>query len=280
MFYLRSMLSSLLLLMMASPLVAATVDVRTLKTLPLATPALDVAATADGKRFYVLDSSGAVQVYAADGQRLGGFQVGSEVTGITPQGPDQLLLEKAARRELILVALEISEEIETRNAPTLGPADAPVAIVVFDDFECPYCARAVPLLKQVQQAYPRQSRLVFKNFPLAMHRHAEAAAIAGLAAERQGKFWPYHDLLFEHYNRLDPQKISELAERAGLDPVRFEKDRRDPQLQRQVAEDVRQGREIGVRGTPTIFINGRRVQERSAQEMTRMIEEELAKSGR
>ncbi|MDT8420233.1 MAG: thioredoxin domain-containing protein [Desulfuromonadales bacterium] len=272
---LQKALLILLMLVLASPLSAATVDVKTLKTLSLPATPRDVAATADGKRIYVLNQDGAVQIYSVSGQLIGDFPAGADVTGITPQGPDLLILEKPGRQELTLVSLEMSEEIDVSNSPSLGPADAPVSIVVFDDFECPYCAKAVPLLKQIQQAYPQQSKLVFKNFPLKMHRNAEAAAIAGLAADRQGKFWPYHDLLFEHFNRLNPQKISELAKQAGLDMARFEMDRKDPALMRQVQADISQGRNIGVRGTPTLFINGRRVQQRSFDEMSRMIEEEL-----
>lgn len=277
MFRIGTLLSCLLLVVLAGSLWAASIDVSTLKTLSLSETPLDVAATTDGKRIYVLTETGKVQIYTVSGQLLGEFAVGAEVTGIIPQGPEYLILEKPASKELTLVSLEISENVDTSNAPSFGPIDAPVAIVVFDDFECPYCAKSVPLLKEAQQLYPEQTRLVFKNFPLKMHRNAEAAAIAGLAADRQGKFWPYHDLLFEHYNRLNPQKIAELAKQAGLDLAQFERDRRDKQLARQVQEDIRQGKEIGVRGTPTIFINGRRVKERSVREMKRMIEEELEK---
>lgn len=265
----------LFLVLPVSPLAAARVDVRALQTLPLETAPLDVTATADGKRLYVLSGNGSVLVYSDSGQRIGEFPVDQKVTGITAQGSDLLVLEKPADRQLSLVALEISEEINLSGSPVFGPENAPVAIVVFDDFECPYCSKAVPLLKQVQQAYPKDSKLVFKNFPLKMHRHAEAAALAGLAAHRQGKFWPLHDLLFENFNRLNPQKIDELARQAGLDMGRFAKDRQDPQLQRQLQADINEGRKAGVRGTPTLFINGRRVKQRSFNEMSRMIEEEL-----
>lgn len=277
MLLMRTLVTGLLLLVLATPLLAASIDVKTLKSMPLSATPLDVAATADGKRIYVLTDTGAVQVYTVSGQLLGEFQVGTDVTGIVPQGPEYLILEKPGSKELTLISLEMSEDINVSNAPSLGPDDAPVTIVVFDDFECPYCAKAVPLLKDAQKLYPEQTRLAYKNFPLKMHRNAEAAAIAGLAADRQGKFWPYHDLLFEHYNRLNPQKIAELAKQAGLDLAKFEKDRRDPQLKRQVQTDMSQGREIGVRGTPSIFINGRKVNERNINAMRRMIEEELAK---
>lgn len=274
----RNLLVCFVLLMLVSPLSAASIDVRTLKTLPLSAAALDVAATVDGKRIYVLDNAGGVQVFSAAGELLGKANVGTDVTGITPQGAENLILEKKGRQELTFIALGISEKIDVKKSPFLGPANAAVSIVVFDDFECPYCAKAVPLLKQVQGAYPKQAKLVFKNFPLKMHRNAEAAAIAGLAADRQGKFWPLHDLLFANYNKLNPQKIVDLAKQAGLDMAQFEKDRRDPKLKQQVQDEIREGQRIGVRGTPTLFINGRRVMKRDIKEMTRMIEEELVKA--
>ena len=271
----RNLLVCFVLLALVSPLSAGSIDVRTLKTLPLSEAALDVAATVDGKRIYVLDNAGGVQVFSAAGQLLGEAKVGTDVTGITPQGAENLILEKTGRQELTLISLGISEKIDVSKSPTLGPVNAPVSIVVFDDFECPYCAKAVPLLKQVQQAYPKQANLVFKNFPLKMHKNAGPAAIAGLAADRQGKFWPLHDLFFENYNKLNPQKIVDLAKQAGLNVAQFEKDQRDPKLAQQVQDEIRQGQGIGVRGTPTIFINGRRVMKRDLQEMTRMIDEEL-----
>jgi protein-disulfide isomerase len=208
----------------------------------------------------------------------GSFAAGPGVSGITPQGPNRLILQLAERKEMVLVALEPLVKISTEGAPTLGPADAPVTIAVFDDFQCPYCAKAVPLFKEVQAAYPEQVKLVFKNFPLGMHKHARAAAVAGLAAQRQGKFWPLHDLLFENYSQLNPQKIQQLAEQAGLDMVKFEQDRTDPQLNRQVSADLQEGQRIGVRGTPTVFVNGRRLPQRSKAAFDQLIQAELAKS--
>ncbi|APG27157.1 hypothetical protein A7E78_04485 [Syntrophotalea acetylenivorans] len=113
---------------------------------------------------------------------------------------------------MTLLALQPVVSLKTAGTPFLGAPEAPIEIAVFDDFECSYCARAVPLFKQVLETYPGKVKLVFKNFPLGMHKNSRAAATAALAAERQGKFWPLYDLLFENYNKLNPQKIHELAE--------------------------------------------------------------------
>ncbi len=271
----KKLLIILILLLSASPLLASSVDVNMIRTVPLGETPLQVAATADGQRIYVLTDAGKVHLFNADGAPQGSFEVGPDVTGITPQGSNRLVLQLAERQEMLLIALQPVVKIDSSNSPILGNADAPVEIVVYDDFECPYCARSVPLLKQVLDAYPDKVKLVFKNFPLPMHKSARTAALAGLAAEQQGKFWPLHDLLFDNYNKLSPQKIRELAQQAGLDMSRFDKALADPKLLQQVNSDIQEGQQIGVRGTPTIFINGRRLQQRSMDGFKKMIDAEL-----
>jgi protein-disulfide isomerase len=262
---------------LAGNLWAASIDVRLLGTVPLDAKPRQLTTTADGQRIYVLTDAGKVLMFNAEGQPQGSFEVGPEVSGITAQGANRLILQMTDRQQMVLVALDPVVDISTEGAPTFGPADAPVTIAVFDDFECPYCARAVPLLKDAQSAYPDKVKLVFKNFPLAMHQHARAAAIASLAAQRQGKFWPLHDLLFENFNKLNPQKIRELAEQAGLDMNRFDQDQKDAKLQQRIDADIQEGQRVGVRGTPTIFVNGHLLQQRSLAALSQLIEAQLAK---
>lgn len=273
----RLLLLPLLLLFGFSLVSAAEVEVRMLRTVDLSTVPKQTVATADGQRFYVLTETGEVQLFSSNGDLLGTFDAGPEVTSITPQGNNRLILEKGGQKQLMLLTLEPIVQVSIEGSPVLGPADAPVTIAVFDDFECPYCAKAVPLLKEVANAYPEQVKLVFKHFPLGMHKNARAAAIASMAADRQGKFWPLHDLLFANYNKLSPQKITELAKQAGLDMPRFESDRKDPRLQQKLAADQREGQQIGVRGTPTIFVNGRRLPQRNRAAFDQLINAELAK---
>ena len=185
----KFILPTLVLLFCAAPLFAAgQVDVRLLRSVSLTANPAQVVATADGQRIYVLTDKGEVQLFSANGEPLGSFDAGPDVTGITPQGSNRLVLEMGRQQQILLVALEPVVQISTDAAPTFGPAKAPVTIVIFDDFQCPYCAKAEPLIKEVLSAYPEQVKLVYKNFPLPMHEHARAAATAALAAERQGKF--------------------------------------------------------------------------------------------
>ncbi len=265
------------LLLLTNPVSAEVVDARLLKTVRLKDAILQVTATTDGSRIYVLTNGGKVEILDRDGNSQGGFDVGPDIISMTPQGKDRLLLEDVGRHELLQLELIPRVEISAAGAPVKGKADAPVTIVIFDDFECPYCSRSVALLDELVARYPQQVRIVFKNFPLKMHKYSQEAAIAALAAQRQGKFWELHDLLFANYDRLDLQKIEELAAEAGLDMVRFEKDRNNPQLKEMITASIAEGRAIGVQGTPTLFINGRKVQHRTFTAMSRMIEEELTR---
>nr|MBF0221252.1 thioredoxin domain-containing protein [Desulfobulbaceae bacterium] len=124
--------------------------------------------------------------------------------------------------------------------------------------------------------YPNDVKLVFKNFPLRSHQFAEAAGLAALAAGKQGKFWQMHDAIFENYNKLNNEKITELAQQIGLDMVKFEADSNDTQLKKQVQLDLQSGYAAGVRGTPTLFVNGRRVKQRSVEGLRQMVDKELA----
>jgi protein-disulfide isomerase len=273
----RNLLAILILIVSSTSLLAASVDVHLLRSVSLGETPLQVVASADGQRIYVLTTTGQVQLYSADGQKQGVFDVGPEVTGITPQGPDRLILQLAGRQGMTLLALQPVMTLKTVGAPTLGAPDAAVEIVVFSDFECTYCAKSVPLFKQVLETYPGKVKLAFKNFPLGMHKNARNASVAALAAERQGKFWPMHDLLFENYNKLNPKKIRELAEQLGLDRKQFDQDRNDPALLQMINADLQEGQNVGVRGTPTVFINGRLLQKRDIEGFKQIIEEELTK---
>jgi protein-disulfide isomerase len=135
----------------------------------------------------------------------------------------------------------------------------------------------VPVLEQVLEKNPNQVKLVFKNFPLRNHKFAMPAAIAALAAEKQGKFWEFHDLLFKDHNRLNEQKVKEIAQQLNLDMEKFEKDRKDPRIRAMINRDVSEGNLAGVRGTPTVFINGRLLRNRSMAGFQELIEKTLKK---
>jgi predicted DsbA family dithiol-disulfide isomerase len=129
----------------------------------------------------------------------------------------------------------------------------------------------------VLDRYPREVKLVFKNFPLASHRFARKAAGAALAAHAQGKFWEFHNKLFESYRVINDAKIQDIARELGLDMERFTKDMMSPAIQDLIARDVNNGRKIGVRGIPKVFINGKILKKRSLEGFKQMIEAESRK---
>ena len=135
----------------------------------------------------------------------------------------------------------------------------------------------MPVLEQVLEKNPDKVKLVFKNFPLRNHKFAMPAAIAAHAAEKQGKFWEFHDLLFKDYNSLNEQKVKEIAQQLNLDMEKFEKDQQDPQIRAMINRDLAEGNQAGVRGTPTIFINGRLLRNRSMAGFQELIEKALKK---
>jgi len=140
-----------------------------------------------------------------------------------------------------------------------GPADAPVTLVEYGDYECPHCGRAYPIIKQVRRRLGARLRFVFRNFPLReSHAHAEHAAEAAEAAGAQGKFWEMHDRLFERQFALDDDYLVEYAADLGLDAARVARELAAGTHAPRVREDFRSGVTSGVNGTPTFFINGLR----------------------
>jgi protein-disulfide isomerase len=138
-----------------------------------------------------------------------------------------------------------------------GRADAPVTLVEYGDYECPYCGRAYPILKEVQRRLGAELRFVFRNFPLSKsHPHAEHAAEAAEGAAAQGKFWEMHDALYEHQQALDDRHLIGHAAALGLDQSQFENDLQRHVYKTRVREDFISGVQSGVNGTPTFFING------------------------
>ncbi len=147
-------------------------------------------------------------------------------------------------------------DIPTDGHPTLGPAKAPVTLVVFSDFQCPFCAKAAPALKKLIDTYPGKVRLVFRNYPLPMHKDAQRAAETAVHAHEQGKFWEYHDLLFADQNNLEAGDLKRYAARLGLDVRQFDQALRSRKYEVKVKSDIEEGSKYRIAGTPAIYING------------------------
>lgn len=138
-----------------------------------------------------------------------------------------------------------------------GHRDAPVVLIEYGDFECPYCAQAYYVVRSLEETFGSTLAVVFRHFPLASaHPHAEIAALAAEAAGAQGRFWPMHDVMFEHQDRLDPQDLLRDAALLGLDERRFADDLSQRRHAQKVRDDFMGGVHAGVSGTPTFYVNG------------------------
>ena len=167
-------------------------------------------------------------------------------------------------------------QIPLGNAAIRGSKSAPVTLVEFSDFQCPFCAQTTPLIDEVLKAYPKEVRFVYLQFPLEqIHPNALNAAKAAIAARNQGKFWEMHDELFKIAKDLSMPEIRRKAEVVGLDLKKFDADMTAPETEKAVRDELALGRTADVGGTPTLFINGKRVVNRSVDGMKAMVDEAL-----
>ena len=148
-------------------------------------------------------------------------------------------------------------ELKVAGAPSRGPETARLTIVEFSDFQCPFCRGGASALIEIAKAYPNDVRLVFKQFPLEMHSQAAIAAEASLAAHAQGKFWEMHDRIFANPRSLTEANLISWAKELGMDTGRFASELTSHKYQNTVQNEVREGLDAGVQGTPTVFLNGR-----------------------
>jgi protein-disulfide isomerase len=196
----------------------------------------------------------------------------------------QAFLESLRSQAQVVVYLKpppvFRAEVSTEGAPFRGPATAPVTIVEFQDFHCPFCERVQPTLAQVVGRYGERIKLVYRDFPIdELHPQARKAHEAARCANDQGKFWPYHDVLFARPKQAGPEDLKTYAREAGLDVESFERCVTARTYQAAVQKDVDEGIRAGVTGTPTFFINGRLVSGALPLEsFARLIDDELARA--
>lgn len=189
---------------------------------------------------------------------LGGWLfVASRRVSVPRASPEGVLRTKEfteATSDAVPVAIDPKVSLVTEDDPSLGPADAVLTIVEFSDFQCPYCRRAFPIIREVAARYGKRLRVIYRDFPVdALHESARRAAEAGQCAHAQGKFWAYHDKLFTNADLLDDASLRKYARAVGLDGQKFDVCLAAGQFSEEVAEDVAVGRQLGVRGTPTWF---------------------------
>ena len=186
-----------------------------------------------------------------------------------------------ALRQTAAVEITLPRERKTVAAVgySMGPENAPITIVEFSDFQCPYCSRVVPTLKEIVARYPDEVRVVFRHLPLDFHAQARGAAMASICAGQQEKFWEYHDLLFANQRAMGRDQLSGYATGLGLDMELFEACMAAPETDALVAADLEAAERLGATGTPSFFINGIFLNgAQPVEAFERLIQEELAES--
>jgi protein-disulfide isomerase len=208
---------------------------------------------------------------------------GKYVEGLRTKYAVKNLLAEQRDAEETVKAASRRGLIENTDAPTTGAANAPVTLVEFSDFQCPFCARVIPAIDGVRKNYADKVKIVFHQYPLTqIHPYAQKAAEAALCAKEQGKFWEMHDLLFKEQEKLEVADLKDKATRAGVNAEQFNSCLDGGKMAAKVAEEVDLGTKVGVSGTPALFLNGKQVQGGAIpyEELAKQIDKELAAVGK
>lgn len=261
---------------LSAPSVHAEVTFEIKKQLKLDETPLDVKIANSGRWLYVLTDDGYLRVYSDKGAFSGKMNVGKVFDQIEPgHSDDEVLLKSSSRKSVQVLELTYSHAINIKGSPFKGNNDAPIVIVDFTDFQCPYCAKLVPTFEKLLARYPEQIKIVYKNFPLRSHKFARKAANAAMAAHQEGKFWEFHDKLFANYNRMSDAVINNIRKELNLATPAFDTLMNSPKIRRRVQRDVSQAIQIGVNSTPTVFINGKMQKDKRYEGFVDAIEKEL-----
>jgi glutaredoxin len=273
---LRNMKLSLALILMLVPVaVHANVSFEPILTADMDAPILDMTTRADEDLLFLLTPK-AVLFYSPEAKAvIDSIPLSETFDRIALLNDDRLILTNSDPSRINIIRYHRIYPIDITNRAVKGPADAKVTIVVFDDYQCPYCARLERFIEQVLEQFPNEVKYVIKHFPLSSHAFAHQGAMAALAAEKQGKFWEFHSRLLESHDQVKEQKILEIAGELGLNMDQFSKDRQLASSRQLIQEDIENGRTIGVTGTPSAFINGKRIRNRELGTLPELIIREL-----
>lgn len=218
-------------------------------------PADQAISDAEIQAFYDQQVKQSGQPLEAVKERIRGFLAGNKQREQVRAMVDKMKADSGFK--MSLPAPEIAKvSFDLAGHPSMGPENAKATLVVFSDFQCPYCSRAAPQVEALAKQFPNDLRVVFFHFPLSFHEKAMPAAIAAQCANAQGKFWEYHDKMFANQASLSPPSFSTWAKELGLDEAKFSACIADPATKAFVDKDFEAGNNAGVEGTPSFYLNG------------------------
>jgi protein-disulfide isomerase len=240
---------------------------------------LDVTVSDDGALFFFL-TPGKILVCDAESRRvIDRFAVDPAYDRLSYWAKkNALVLTSGQGTAPGIYQVDVVQRIVLDRLPFRGVADAPVTLAVFSDYQCPYCARLEKLIQHVMKKYPGRIKFVMKHFPLSSHKFARQAARAALAADRQGKYWEFHEQLFANHKNLNDEKIGSIAAKLGLDVKKWQTDMASGEIEALIDRDLANGRKVGVRGTPALFVNGKAAKMGDAATFYNQIESEIKKA--
>lgn len=228
-------------------------------------------------RLFLLFALATAATFPAHAAELTKAQVEDIVAKYIAANGDKLVESIAAAQQRRQQAL--TQQVIGPETPTLGPVTAPVTIVEFSDFECPFCHKVQDTVNQLRQRYGNRVRWAYKHYPLEFHPKAPPAAYASYAAHKQGKFWEFSKQVWARQNYLSDDLYTDIAKTLKLDMAKFNADRAGPAAKKVVEADMADGTKVGVRGTPFFLINGTPVSGAQPPEaFVQVIEAELTKA--
>jgi predicted DsbA family dithiol-disulfide isomerase len=276
----RNKTLTILILLISVTMMASTsladVSSRILARLDLQETPVDMSMSRDGRWLYLLTTSGDLLVYSSQGEYNGKIEIGQGFNRVEAGArEDQVYLLNREEKRIQVVEIAYTFNFDISRSPYRGAADAPVVIVEYTDFQCPYCAHLGATLDQMMRLYPGKLKIVYKSFPLSSHKYSWQAATAAMAAYKKGKFWAFYKELFANYNRMNDAKLMEIRKKFGFNTPEFEALMNSPEIRTQVAFDRNEGIRAGVQGTPTVFINGKRLFNKRPEGFKEAIDEAL-----
>ena len=280
--FIRITIQCIMLVLISCPLVTQTfgetTDWRLIKDVNLNDPPVDIVTTQDGSYIFILTAK-AILVYSRrDDKITNRIPVDKAYDKITfSKARNEFVLTSAASKSLSIIKIYPIAQINIDGLPFLGPQNAPVTVVVFDDYLCSACAVLEKILKDVLEMYPKEIKLVIKHYPNLNDRFSEKAAAAARAAHAQGKFWEFHRALFEKQASLDDNTIQSIATQLALDMTKFNQDLNSQEIKAMVNRDLWDSKQLNIKVTPTVFINGKYLERKGFEDIMDMIEADLNK---
>lgn len=238
---------------------------------------LDIAVSGDGNVTFILGPNGKVLISTKAGEKEE-ITIGKDFDSIaTSLAGDKIVVSSQKSKQVQEIYIDFLKRLTADGSPFLGEDKAPVVITVFSDFQCPHCAQLGEVFQKLLEKNPKSIKIVYKYYPLPNHQFAGAAAVAAYAAHNQGKFWQYHDLLYADFRDLNMDKIQQFAEKLGLNMSQFQAQMNSQEAKDRVIRDLQEGKEAGISGTPSVFVNGRLARERTPEALQKLIDESLKK---